>query len=112
MASCVKHVLKSLERVIVREDATKKDQVQEFFLQERPGQSMVEWVNVFEKAGGDMKSEGLDVELKNMGWRLFETSLALERQERLLGAGKGEYDFGGTRSALIKHVPNSIICQG
>ena len=31
MASCVEHVLKSLERVVGREDATKKDQVQEFF---------------------------------------------------------------------------------
>ena len=48
---------------------------------------MAEWVHVFEKAVLDMKSEGLNVELNSMGWRLFEkSSFTLERQERVLGA--------------------------
>ena len=49
----VKYLLKSLERAMGMEDATKKGQVQEFFykkLQRRRGQPMAEWVNVFEKA--------------------------------------------------------------
>ena len=50
------------------EDVTKKEQVQEFFykkLQRRPRQPMAHWVDVFEKAV-------LNVELKSMGWHLFE----------------------------------------
>ena len=72
------------------EEATKNGQVQEFFykkLQSRPGQPMVEWVNVFETTVLDMKSEGLNVELKSMGWHLVEKSnTTLERQERVFGA--------------------------
>ena len=57
----------------------------------------------------DMKAEGLNVELKNMGWHLFEkSSLTLERQERVLGAAEDEYDFSG---ALIKLFPDTIISQ-
>ena len=90
MIAGVKYLLGSLERAMGMEDATKKGQVQEFFykkLQRRPGQPMAEWVNVFEKAVPDMKAEGLNVELKNMGWHLFEkSSLTLVRQERVLGS--------------------------
>ena len=47
---------------------------------------MAEWVNVFETAVLDMKAEGLNVELKSMGWHLFNKSnLTLQRQERVLG---------------------------
>ena len=78
MAECVNVLekavlLRSLERAMEVEDATEKGQVQEFFykkLQRRPGQPMAVWDNVFERA--DMKAEGLNVELKNMGWHLFE----------------------------------------
>ena len=79
------------------EEAPKKGHVQEFFykkLQRRPGQPMVEWVNVFERAVQHMTAKGLNVELKNMGWHLFEKSnLTQERQERVLGAAEGEFDF-------------------
>ena len=50
----------------------------EFFykkLQRRPGQPMAEWVSVFEKAVLDMKAEGLNVELKSMGWHLFKKAI-------------------------------------
>ena len=51
---------------------------------------MVERVNVLEKVVLDMKAEELNVELKNMGWHLFEkSSLTTERQERVLGAAEG-----------------------
>ena len=63
-------------------EATEKEQVQEFFykkLQRRPGQPMAGWVNVFERVVLDMKAEGLNVELKIIGWHLFEkSSLTLE----------------------------------
>ena len=47
MIEGVKHLLRSLERAMRMEEATKKGQVQEFFckrLQRRPGQPMAEWV--------------------------------------------------------------------
>ena len=79
------------------EEATKKEQVQEFFhkeIQRRPSQPMAERINVFEKAVLDMWAKGLNVELKSMGWHLFEKcSLTLERQERVLGAAEREYEF-------------------
>ena len=94
------------------EDATKRGQVHEFFykkLQRRPRQPMAEWVNVFEKA---VLAEGLNVELKSMGWHLFEKSnLTLERQERVLGATEGEYEFAAIRGALIKLFLDTIISQ-
>ena len=74
MTAGVKHLLRSLERAMGVEDATKKEQVQGFFykkLQRRPGQPMAELVNVFERAVLDMKDEKLNVELKSMGWHLF-----------------------------------------
>ena len=115
MAAGVKHLLRSLERAMGVEDATKKGQVQQFFfkkLQRRPGQPMAEWDNVFERAVLDMKAEGLNVELKNMGWHLFEkSSLTLERQERVLGAAVGEYDFSAIRGALVKLFPDTILSQ-
>ena len=111
----VKYLLRSLERAMGMEDATKKRQVQKFFekrLQRRPGQPMAKWVNVFEKAVLDMKAEGLRVELKRMGWLLFEqSSLTLERQERVFGAAEGEYDVAAIRGALIKLFPDTIISQ-
>ena len=73
---------------------------------------MAEWVNVFEKAVLHMKAEELNVELKSMGWYQFEKSnLTLERQERVLGASKGEYEFAATRGALIKLFPDSLVNQ-
>ena len=115
MIAGVKCLLKSLERAMGMEDATKKGQVQEFFykkLQRRPGQPMAEWVNVFEKAVLDMKAEERNVELKSMGWHLFEkSSLTLERQERVLGAAEGEYEFAAIRGALTKLFPDTIISQ-
>ena len=97
MVAAGKYLLKSLERAMGMEDATKKGQVQEFFrrnLQRRPGQPHGEWVNAFEKAVLDMKAEGLNVELKSMGWHLFEwSSWTLERQERVLGANTSSQPF-------------------
>ena len=94
------------------EEATKKGQVQEFSflkLQRRP---MAEWVNVFEKAVLDMRAEGRNVELKSSGWHLFEKSdLSLERQERVLRAAEGEYEFAAIRGALIKLFPERTISQ-
>ena len=59
---------------------------------------MAEWDNVFERAVLDMKAEGQNVELKNMGWHLSEkSSLTLERQERVLGAAEGAYDISAIR---------------
>ena len=59
-----------------------------------------------------MKAERQNVELKNMGWHLFEkSSLTLERQERVLGAAEGEYDFAAIRGALIKLFLDTIIIQ-
>ena len=73
---------------------------------------MAEWVNVFEKAVLDMKAEGLNVELKSMSWHLFEKSnLTLERQERVLGAAEGEYEFAAIRGAMVKPFPDTIISQ-
>ena len=90
MVASVKYLLKSLERAVGMEDVTKKGQVQEFEnkkLQRRPGQPMAEWVNVFGKAVPGMKAEGLNVELKSMGWHIFEKSnLTLEREERVGGS--------------------------
>ena len=38
-----------------------------------------------------------------MDWHLFEkSSLTLDRQERVLGAAEGEYDFAAIRGTLIK----------
>ena len=94
MTAEVKHLLRSLERAMGVEDATKKGA--RFFykkLQWRPGQPVPEWVNVFEKAVLDMKAEGLNVQLQSMGWHLFEKrNLTLERQERVLGVSEGEYE--------------------
>ena len=113
VTACVKHVLRSLERAMGMEDATKKGQVQEFFckkLQRRPGQPMAEWVNVFEKAMPAMKAEELNVELKSMDWHLFEKSiLTADRQQRVLGAVQGEYEFAAVREALIKLFPDTLI---
>ena len=115
MVAGVKYLLKSLERSMGMEDATKKGQVQEFFykkLQRRPGQLTAEWVNVFEKAVLDMKAEGLNVELKSMGWDPSEKSnLTLKRQERVLGAAEGEYEFAAIRGASIKLFPDTILSQ-
>ena len=74
---------------------------------------MAEWVSVFENAVLVMKAEGLkNVELNSMDWHLFEKSnLTLERQERVLGADEGEYEFAAVRGALIKLSPDTIINQ-
>ena len=74
---------------------------------------MAEWVNVFEKAVLDMKAEGLNVELKSMGWHLVEKSnLTQERQEPVLGVAEGEYEFVAIRGALIKLFLDTIMNQG
>ena len=65
-----------------------------------------------EKAVLDMKAEGLNVELKSMGWHLFEKSNStLERLERVLGAAESEYEFAAIRGASIKLCPDTIISQ-
>ena len=47
-----------------------------------------------------------------MDWHLFEKSnLTLERQERVLGAAEGEYEFAAVRGALMKLFPDTIINQ-
>ena len=111
----MKTLLKSLERAAGMEDATKKGQVQEFFrkkFQRRRGQSVAEWVNVFEKAVLDTKTNGLNNELMTTGWHQFEKgNLTLERQDRKLEAAEVEYDFAVIPSALIKVFPDSVICQ-
>ena len=59
-----------------------------------------------------MKAEELNVELKSMGWHLFEKSnLTLGRQERVLMVAEGEYDFTAIRGALIKLFHDTIINQ-
>ena len=58
---------------------------------------MAEWVNVFEKAVLDTKAEGLNDELKSMGWHFFEKSNLTE--------------FAAIRGALIKLFPDTIISQ-
>ena len=85
MVASVKYLLKSsLLRAMGMGGATKKGQVQKFFynkLQRHSGQPMAELVSV--KAAPDMKVEGLNVEVKSMGWHLFEKCiLTLERLER------------------------------
>ena len=101
MTAGVKYLLKSFERAMGMEDATKQGHVQEFFhkkLQRRPRQPMAEWVNVFVKAMLDMKVQGLNVELKSMSSHLIEkSSLTLDRQERVLGAAEAN-----TRSLLFE----------
>ena len=37
--------------------------------------------------------------------------MTLERQERVLGADEGEYEFAAVRGALIKLSPDTIINQ-
>ena len=116
MTAGVKHVVRSLERAMGMEEATKNREVHEIFykkLQRRPGQPVAELVNIFEKAVPDMKAEGLEnVELKSMDWHLFEKSnLTQERQERVLGAAEGEYEFAAVRGALIKLFPDTTINQ-
>ena len=70
------------------------------------------WVNVFENPVLNTKAEGLNAEHKSMGWHLFEKSnLTLERQERVLGAPEGEYEFAAIRGALINLFPDTIISQ-
>ena len=49
----MKHVVRSLERAMGMEEATKNREVQEFFqkkFQRRPGQPVAELVNIFENA--------------------------------------------------------------
>ena len=95
MIAGVKYMLRSRERAMGMEDATKKGQVQSFTrnfkdVQDNP------WPN-WEKAVLDMKAEELNVELKSMVWHLFEkSSLTRERQERVLEAAEGENEFAAT----------------
>ena len=96
------------------EDATRKDKCRSSFrrLRRRPRQPVAEWVNVFEKAVLDREAEGLNVELESMGWHLFEKSnLTLQRQERVLGAGEGKFEFATIRGALIKLFPDTTIVK-
>ena len=62
-----------------------------------------EWVNVFEKAMLDMKADGINVELKSVGWHLFEQSN--------LTLAEGEYKFADIRRALIKLFPDTIVSR-
>ena len=64
------------------------------------------------ESGAGHEAERLNVELKSTGWDLFEkSSSTLERQERVLGAAEGEYEFAATRRALIRLLPDTIIRQ-
>ena len=85
--------------------------MQKFFrqkFQRRRGQSVAECVNVFEKAVLDTKTDCVDNELMTMGWHPFEKgNWTLERQECLLEAAEGEYDFAVIQSALIKVLSQS-----
>ena len=104
MVSGLRDLLLSLERAMGMDEATEKGS------QRRSGQSMAEWVNVFERAVLDMKAEGFQVNLANMGRHLFEKgNLTLERQERFLAVTEGEHDFTSVRGALIKFFFESII---
>ena len=114
MIAGVKYLLKSLERAMGVEDATKKEQVQEFSykkFQRRPGQPMAEWVNVFETAVLDVKAERLIVEFKSMGWHLSTRTVQPWRQGRQLGASEGEYKFAAIRGELIKLCLDTTISQ-
>ena len=74
---------------------------------------MAEWVNVFERAVLNMKAEGLNVELKSMGWHLFRKEQFDPGATRacVLGAAEGENEFAAVRGALIKLFPDTISIQ-
>ena len=77
--------LRSLGRAMEVDDATKNGQFQEFFykkLQRRPGQPMVGWVNVFERAVLDRRAK----------CRAQEHGLAPFRKE--------QFDPGATRACV------------
>ena len=113
MTAGVKYLLRSPERAVGVEDATKKRQVQEFFekrLQRRPGHGQMGQRS--SESVLATKAEGLNVELKRMGWLIFEkNSMTMERQERVFGAAEGEYEFAAIRGALMKLFPDTIISQ-
>ena len=68
-----KHLFSSTERTARVDAATKKDDAPEFDCPQLQ-QSVAERVALFERAGLDMKSAGLNVELTNTGRHLFERS--------------------------------------
>ena len=76
MIAGANHLLRSLERAMGMEDATKKGQVQEFLSQETPKdfqvKPMAEWVNVCEKVV--LEHDGPRAEMSSsraVGWHLF-----------------------------------------
>ena len=113
MTTGVKHLLRSPKRAMGMDDATKKRQVQEFFekrLQRRPGHGQMGQRS--SESVLATKAEGLNVELKRMGWLISKkNSVTLERQERVFGAAEGEYEFAAIRGALMKLFPDTIISQ-
>ena len=53
------------------------------------------------------KAQGLNVELKSMGWHFFDWSkLTPERHRRVLGCAEGEYEFTAIRGASIELFPD------
>ena len=76
IVASVKYLLKVLKRAMGMEEATKKRKVEEFLckkLDRRPGQPLPDG-STSEKAVLDIKAERLNVELRTMGWHLFEMS--------------------------------------
>ena len=76
MVAGVKYLLKFLERAKGTEEATKKGQIEEFCTRNSTDVQDHPWPNgpTSVKAVLDMKAEGLNVELRTMGWHLFEKS--------------------------------------
>ena len=67
---------------------------------------MAEWFNVFSGARHESRRA------ERMGWHFFEKSnLKLKRQERVLGAARGECVFAASRGALIQLFPDTLISQ-
>ena len=75
MTAGIRALMKHLEDSMGLESATRAGEVQEYFykrLQRRTGQTMSEWVNVYDKAMLDMAESNCPIAEATKGWRLFE----------------------------------------
>ena len=100
------HMLKSLQRDMGLENATKKGHVKEFchkkltttgLVSGRTGQCVREGRDGHEDWGSDCRTQE-----HKLGWHLFDRSnLTFGRQERLLGAAEGGYDFAAIECARL-----------
>ena len=110
------HMLKSLQRDMGLENATKKGQVKEFCCRKftttelvsgRMGQCVREG-----RAGHQDRVSDCRTQQHTLGWHLFDKSnLTLGRQERLPRAAEVECDFAAMEYALLSFFPETIICQ-